>query len=122
MAHSVWLDQLVTNLKDSNAPLEALAFVENNYVPLSSLGLEAFNEVLSLFKTGQTDTALLVLSANLWPEDMIAAENANAQELSSAVAKYEKFKSELESVALSLIPIVATVAKAAATGGIGGLI
>lgn len=123
MAKSAWIDQVVTNLKGSSTPLalDALTFVESNYLPLDNLGLDAFNEVLGLINSGQSETAIDVLDANMGPEDCIAAENANAAGLNAAVAQYAKFKSDLVTVAAALIPVVATVAKVALTGGIGGL-
>jgi hypothetical protein len=112
------MDAMVTELKASNAPLEALAFVEANYSLMEELGFDAFSEVVNLYREGQPDQAVLVLEANLGPAEIIQMENKVAGDLKAAIELHEKFKRELQTFALDLVPIVIKVGVAIVSGGI----
>ena len=113
---SQWLDNFVGEVR-ATGTIEALAFVESNYLPLANLGLDGTNQVLQLFIAGKDTEAMLILDANLGPDDIIAAENKNAADLNAKIAAREKFISELKSFAWALAPIVLKLALGAVSGG-----
>ena len=113
-----WLDDVVTQLKTPGGA-GALTFVEANYNTLLALGLDAVTQILDLFKTGQRQAALVALESRLTdPEMIIAYENQNATDCFARVKAWEKFKTEMESFALQLLPLVIKVAAGAASGGL----
>jgi hypothetical protein len=114
---SQWLDAVVTELKSPNTSTELLAFVEGNYTLFDSLGFDTFSEVVNLFKEGQPSQAVLALEAKLGPAEIIQQENKVAADIKTATAAFEQFKSDLESFALALAPVVLKVGIGIVSGG-----
>jgi len=114
---SNWLDSIVNNLKTTGST-DLLAFVESNYLPLLNIGFDSTSQALALFNKGDETTAQLILDMEMGPDDLIAMENENAMTLNDATRKWESFKAELKSFALSLAPVLLKVGMSVATGDI----
>jgi hypothetical protein len=118
---AAWMDALITNLK-TNGETAALAFVYGNYLQLANLGLDLTHAVLVLFAKGQSNAAQVILDSRMTPDQASAQAGIAAANLAAQTAAHEKFVKDLESFAMTLLPVVAKlVLTAAATAVTGGL-
>jgi hypothetical protein len=115
--NNAWLTTLADNLKKTGETA-GLAFVMGNLGPLGQLGLDATTLILQLFVSGQQEAALVKITEAQTPEQMADANKADADDLNQAVFASDRFKADMEAVAIKLLPVVLQVAEAAATGGL----
>lgn len=104
MADETFAEKLIKELSDSGATTELLAFALMNVSLLQTLGAETIQQVVVLFESGKDQEAQLLLDSKMNPDQIIASENMNAEDLMVYTKNREKFVADLKSFGWKLLP------------------
>lgn len=111
-------EKLIAELKKSGAEAQLLAFALGNISLLESLTADTLTTIVDLLKAGDDGGAQLMLDAQMTPDQIIARENMNAEELAADTAKREKFLADLQQFGWAILPVIIKIGAGVASGGL----
>ena len=117
MSSESFVEKLTSELNASGASVELLAFAVSNAALLQNLGADTVAMIMDRLAHNDSAGAHMLLDLQFTPDQIIAREQMNAQEMAADTAMREKFFGELKAFGIALMPVLIKVGISMATGG-----
>jgi hypothetical protein len=111
-------DRLKAALSEAYAGPELISFAMNNAGLIQRLGYDSVTLIIDLLMHDDVPAANILLDLAMTPDEIIARENLNAEELAADTKHREALIAQWKAMGMQLLPILVKVGFSVASGGL----